>query len=111
MGDAKTSGFLPPYLRSNAVVRAIQDTYSSFSERRGALGLPNPGSTENVAREVQKDVLLNNFMFTGLRADLNRPLSVSPLFQYTHAFAMGSQGFPPYGFSAIYGTQGVCEDC
>ncbi len=107
MGDVKTSEFLPPYLRSNAVVRALRDTYASFSERREALGLSNPGSVENVAREVQKDVFLTNLMFTGLRADLNRPLSVSPMFQYNHAFAMGSQGLPPYAFSAIYGTQGV----
>lgn len=107
MGDAKMSTFLPPYLQSNAVARALRDAYTSFSERREALGLSNPGSVENIAREVQKDVFLTNSMFTGLRADLNRPLSVSPLFQYSHAFAMGSQGLPPYGFSAIYGTQGV----
>ncbi len=107
MADVKTSDFLPPYLRSNAVVRAFRDTYNSFSERRELLGLSNPGSVENIAREVQKDVFLTNSMFTGLRADLNRPLSVSPLFQYNHAFAMGSQGLPPYAFSAIYGTQGV----
>ena len=107
MGEVKTSVLLPPYLQSNVVVRAFQDTYAAFSERRAALGLSNPGSVENVAREVQKDVFLTNYMFAGLRADLNRPLSVSPLFQYAHAFAMGSQGLPPYGFSAIYGTQGV----
>lgn len=107
MGDVKTSDFLPPFLQSNAVVRALQDTYNSFSERRAALGLSNPGSVDNIAREVQKDVFLSNFMFTGLRADINRPLSVSPLFQYNHAFAMGSQGLPPYAFSALYGTQGV----
>ena len=111
MGDAKTSAFLPPYLQNNAVLKALQETFISFSERRAALGLSNPGSVENVAREVQKDVFLNNLMFTGLRADLNRPLSVSPLFQYAHAFAMGSQqGLPPYGFSAIYGTQGVGDN-
>ena len=107
MVDAKTSTFLHPYLQNNAVVRALQHTQTSISELRAALGLPNPGSVENVAREVQKDVFVTNFMFTGLRADLNRPLSVSPLFQYAHAFALGSQGLPPYNFSAIYGTQGV----
>jgi len=107
MGDAKMETFLPPYIQSNALVRALKDIYTSFSDRREALDLSNPGSVENIAREVQKDVFLTNSMFTGLRADLNRPLSVSPLFQYTHTFAMGSQGSPPYGFSAIYGTQKV----
>lgn len=109
MGDAKMEAFLPPYIQDNALLRALRDTYTSFSDRREALGLSNPGSVENIAREVQKDVFLNNFMFTGLRADLSRPLSVSPLFQYTHSFAMGSQGSPPYGFSALYGTQKVCD--
>lgn len=104
MGDEKMETFLPPYLQSNAVVRALSDTYTYFSEKRQSLGLSNPGTVENVNREVQRDVFLNNFMFSGLRADINRPLSVSPLFQYSHSFAMGSQGLPPYGFSAIYGS-------
>lgn len=99
--------FLPPYMEGNAVVRAIRDTWISFSERREALGLANPGTVENIAREVQKDVFLTNYMFTGLRADWTRPLSVSPLFQYTHSLAMGSPGTPPYGFSTIFGTPKV----
>lgn len=107
MGDVKTSTFLPPYIQNSTITRAFRDTYNSFSARREALGLSNPGTVENIAREVQKDVFLTNFMFTGLRGDINRPLSVSPLFQYSHALAMGAQGIPPYGFSAIYGTQGV----
>ena len=109
MGDVKMETFLPPYLRNNTLVKALRDTYTSFSERRQALGLSNPGTVENVNREVTKDVFLNNFMFSGLRADINRPLSVSPLFQYSHSFAMGSQGLPPYGFSAIYGSPSVCN--
>ena len=107
MGDVKTSELLPPYLHDNTLVRALRRTYDSFSQRRESLGLSNPGTVENIAREVQKDVFLTNFMFTGLRGDFNRPLSVAPLFQYSHAFAIGSQGLPPYGFSALYGTQGV----
>ena len=107
MADAKMEDFLPSYIESNAVVRAIRETWTSFSERREALGLSNPGTVENIAREVQKDVFLTNYMFTGLRADWTRPLSVSPLFQYTHSFAMGSPGIPPYGFSTIFGTPKV----
>ena len=99
--------YLPPYLQRNAVVSAIRDLWSSFSERREALGLSNPGTVENIAREVQKDVFLANYMFTGLRADWTRPLGVIPLFQYTHSFAMGSPGFPPYGFSTILGNAKV----
>ena len=111
MGDVKPEAFLPPHFESNAVVRALRATYNSLSEKREALGLSSPGSVENIAREVQKDVLLTNFMFTGLRADFSKPLSVSPMFQYSHTFAMGSQGLPPYGFSAIYGTRKVQHLC
>ena len=93
--------------KENTVVAALRDTFLSFSERRAALGLPNPGTVDNIAREVQKDVFLTNFMFTGLRADLTKVLSVSPLFHISHAFAMGSQGQPPYAFAAMYGTPKV----
>ena len=99
--------FLPPMLQDNSLVRVLRNAYTSFSERRASLGLSNPGTVESIAREVQKDVFLSNAMFTGLRADFTRPMSIKPLFQYSHAFAMGSQGIPPYNFSALYGTRKV----
>lgn len=96
------------YNRENAMMTSLRNTYLAFSERREALGLSNPGTVDNVAREVQKDVFLKNFMFTGLRADLTKPFSVQPLFQVSHAFAMGSQeGLPPYTFATLYGTPKV----
>ncbi|KAL9640501.1 MAG: hypothetical protein Q9164_000251 [Protoblastenia rupestris] len=107
MGDAKMETFLPPYLENNGLVKILRDSYDSFSQRRDALGLSNPGSVENISREVQKDVFLTRSMFTGLRADFSRPLSMMPLFQYSHAFALGSQGIPPYGFTALLGTSRV----
>ena len=107
MGDAKMETFLPPTLQDSSLVRVIRNAYDSFLDRRASLGLSNPGTVENIAREVQKDVFLSNGMFTGLRADFTRPMSMKPLFQYAHAFAMGSQGIPPYNFSALYGTQKV----
>lgn len=94
----------------NALVTTLRDTYLSFSERREALGLSNPGTVENIAREVQKDVFLNNYTFTGLRADLTKAFSASPLFQISHAFSMGSQSLPPYTFAALYGTSNVSLD-
>ena len=111
MGTANVEDYLPPYLQGNAVVSTIREIWNSFSERREALGLSNPGTVENIAREVQKDVFLSNYMFTGLRADWNRPLGVMPLFQYTHSFAMGSPGLPPYGFSTIFGNTKVHPPC
>jgi hypothetical protein len=95
------------FLYSNSVTAALLDNYRSFSERRGALRLPNPGTVDNIAREVQRDVFLTNYTFTGLRADLTKAFSISPLFQVSHAFSMGSQGLPPYTFAALFGTNKV----
>ncbi|MCJ1395244.1 translocase of outer mitochondrial membrane [Xylographa bjoerkii] len=96
------------FLQDSAMMTAIRDTYIAFSERREALGLSNPGTVDNIAREVQKDVFLKNYMFTGLRADLTKPFSISPVFHVSHAFAMGSQeGLPPYTFATLYGTPKV----
>lgn len=108
MADVEAS-ISPAFVEENAFISAIRRTYVSLSERRDALGLSNPGTVENIAREVQKDVFLNNYMFTGLRADLTKPFSVSPLFHVSHAFSMGSQGLPPYTFAALYGTPKVRE--
>jgi mitochondrial import receptor subunit TOM40 len=98
----------PSFLTDNSVTAVIKDAYTSFSERRAALGLPNPGTVDNIAREVQKEVLLSNFMFSGLRADLTKVFGMSPLFRVSHAFSMGSSGnLPPYAFSAMYGSPKV----
>lgn len=107
MSDEKLVPSSSGFFQDNAIFTVLRDTYSSFSERRKALGLPNPGTVENIAREVQKDVFLTNSMFTGLRADLTKPSSINPLFQVSHGFAMGSQGLPPYTFVALYGTSKV----
>jgi mitochondrial import receptor subunit TOM40 len=95
------------FIYNNALTAALADTYTAFSERREALGLSNPGTVDNIAREVQRDVFLNNYTFSGLRADLTKSFSLAPFFQVSHAFAMGSQGLPPYTFAALFGTNKV----
>ncbi len=87
----------------NPLANAIGDAINSFSERRAKLNLPNPGTIENLAKEVQRDVFLNNYMFTGMRADLTKIFSMAPLFQVSHQFAMGER-INPYTFAAMYGT-------
>ncbi|KAI9697918.1 MAG: translocase of outer mitochondrial membrane [Candelina mexicana] len=105
MTDEKESalGFLP----ENAVLSLLRDTYLAFSDRRDSLGLPNPGTVDNIAREVQKEVLLNNYAFSGLRADLTKAFSVTPLFQVSHSFSMSAGGIPPYAFAVLYGSPKV----
>ncbi|KAH8664081.1 mitochondrial import receptor subunit tom-40 [Xylariales sp. PMI_506] len=93
-------------LFENPIARGISNVYQSFSDRRATLGLSNPGTVENVAREVQRDVFLTNYMHTGLRADLTKAFSISPLFQVSHQFAMGER-LQPYAFAALYGTSNV----
>lgn len=51
---------------------------------------------------------LNNYIFDGARADLTKSLSMNPLYQVTHSFALGSQTLPSsYNFGAIFANQKV----
>ncbi|KAK4142279.1 eukaryotic porin/Tom40 [Dichotomopilus funicola] len=94
------------FLHKNPVYSGLSDVYNAFQERRAKLGLSNPGQVENIAKEVQRDVLTTNLMFSGLRADLTKAFSFSPLFQVSHQFAMGER-LSPYTFAALYGTSKV----
>lgn len=85
----------------------LQDVYAAFQERRQALGLSNPGTVENIAREVQRDVFLSNQSFSGLRAELSKSFSAAPLFQVAHSLSMGSQLQPPYSYMVLYGSPKV----
>lgn len=107
MSDEKLIHSSLSFIKNNAIFATIQKLTIPFFEWRDSLNLQNPGTVDNIAREVQRDVFLTNSMFTGLRADLTKPSSVDPLFQVSHGFAMGSQGLPPYTFIALYGTSKV----
>lgn len=107
MDDGKLASIPTGLINDNALASAVRNTYLSFLERRDALGLSNPGTFENINREVSRDVLLTNFMFTGLRAEWNKPISNSPIFQLSHQLSMGAQGMSPYTFSALYGSSKV----
>jgi len=103
MADSNSLAFLS----DNPISIALASLQGSFRERRQALGLKNPGTVENVSREVLKDVFLNNHTFSGMRADLMKSFSMNPVFQISHAFTMGAQGIPPYTFAAVFGNNKV----
>ncbi|CRK39834.1 hypothetical protein BN1723_015577 [Verticillium longisporum] len=103
---ASTIDSLRTFLTTNPVADAVSDAVNSFSSRRAKLGLSNPGTVESLSKEVTRDVFLNNYMFTGLRADVTKAFSISPLFQVSHAFAMGER-LNPYTFAGLYGTSKV----
>jgi mitochondrial import receptor subunit TOM40 len=103
---AAVADSLRTVLFANPIAVTIGDAINSFSERRAKLGLSNPGTIETLAKEVQRDVFLNNHMFTGIRADLTKVFSMAPLFQVSHQFAMGER-INPYTFAAMYGTSKV----
>jgi mitochondrial import receptor subunit TOM40 len=107
MSDTEKPQVALDFFRSNAVVQRIAQLYVGFHERREALGLSNPGSFDNIAEEVERDVFLNNYTFTGLRAEITKAFSVAPLFRISHALSMGSQALAPYQFSALYGSPKV----
>lgn len=89
---------------SNPVFSYLNDVYIAISEHRKSLGLVNPGTIENLNKEVSRDVFLNQYFFTGLRADLNKAFSMLPAFQTSHTLSIGSNVLPPYAFSALYAS-------
>jgi len=83
-------------------LNSFTNVYNRFSQWRSDLGLPNPGTVENLQKEV-KTTHLANYAFDGGRADLTKTLSMTPAFQVTHSFALGSQTAPPsYNFGAVF---------
>jgi len=81
--------------------------YNRFYQWRASLSLPNPGTVENLQKEV-KNTHLTNFFFDGARADITKGLSMSPAFQTTHSFTLGSQtSSPSYNFGTVFATQNV----
>ncbi|CAH6718910.1 mitochondrial import receptor subunit Tom40p [[Candida] jaroonii] len=90
----------PP--KSNPFFQYLNDVYTTISEHRSNLNLENPGTIENLNKEVSRDVFLNQYFFTGLKADLSKVFSMSPAFQTSHSLSMGSQVLPPYAFGAVY---------
>jgi mitochondrial import receptor subunit TOM40 len=103
---SELSSALCSTLFENPIGRSISSAYQAFSDRRAKLGLSNPGTVENVSREVQRDVFLTNLMHSGLRADITKAMSMSPMFQVSHQFAMGDR-LQPFAFAALYGTNNV----
>lgn len=88
----------------NPVFSYLNDVYTTISEHRQLLGLINPGTIENINKEVSRDVFLNQYFFTGLRADLNKAFSMAPAFQTSHTLSVGSNVLPAYAFLALYAT-------
>ncbi|KAF9434070.1 translocase of outer mitochondrial membrane [Entomortierella beljakovae] len=78
----------------------VKDTFAKLNKFRDDLNLPHPGSFEGVNREV-KNTFLTNHVFDGARCDITKVLT--PNFQVTHSFAMGSSTGPStYNFGTAF---------
>ncbi|WBW72939.1 mitochondrial TOM complex subunit Tom40 [Schizosaccharomyces osmophilus] len=88
-------------------VSSIGRVGDKIDSYKSSLNLSNPGTTENLSKEVSKDLLLSNYAFTGIRADVTKGFSTNPWFTVSHAFALGSQMLPPYSFSTMFGGEPV----
>jgi len=107
---ASTLESMKSFFFTNPVVVAFADAMNSFSERRAKLGLPNPGTVENLAREVQNNTLIQpGYMFSGVKGEITKIFSTSPYFQVSHQFSMEERN-SPYTFSTLYGTNKVRRD-
>ncbi|KAG0224851.1 eukaryotic porin/Tom40 [Mortierella sp. GBAus27b] len=74
--------------------------FARVHQFREDLNLPNPGTYEGVHREV-KHTFLNNHVFDGARCDITKALT--PNFQVTHSFGMGSSSAPSsYNFGTAF---------
>ncbi|KAH7914702.1 eukaryotic porin-domain-containing protein [Hygrophoropsis aurantiaca] len=106
--DPSPSSFSPsPQKSSTPGVAPFTNIFGRFSQWRKSLDLPNPGSVENLQKEV-KTTHLTNFIFDGARADLTKSLSLNPAFQVTHSFALGSQTTAPsYNFGAVFANANI----
>lgn len=87
---------------SNPISSFVLDAYSQLHSHRQSLSLINPGTVENLNKEVSRDVFLSQYFFTGLRGDLNKAFSLNPAFQTSHTFSIGSTTLPNYAFSALF---------
>lgn len=92
---------------SNPLFSYINDTYISIAEHRKSLGLINPGTVEGLNKEVSRDVFLNNYFFTGLRADFNKTFAMDPAFQTAHTLSIGSPVLLPYTFTVLYASSNM----
>ena len=105
--SSSSSTFLPSFNIPNIVPKSFHPYTDQFSEWRHRLGLQNPGTMEGLHKEVQRDVFLTNFAFSGMKADLGRSFCANPLFQVQHSFSAGSSQVAPWSFLSMYATDNV----
>lgn len=94
-----------PGIWTNPLFSYINKAYTSIQKRRSSLGLTNPGTAENVNREVARDVCLTPFFYSGLRADVSKSFSLQPAFQVSHALSLGSPVLPSYAFAVAFANE------
>ena len=92
---------------SNPIFSYLNSVYTNVHAHRKSLALVNPGTIENLNKEVSRDVLVNQYFFTGLRADLNKAFALNPAFQTSHTLSLGSANLPSYAFSALFANDNM----
>ncbi|CEP61154.1 TOM complex pore protein TOM40 LALA0_S02e07932g [Lachancea lanzarotensis] len=92
---------------SNPIFSYLNNVYNNIHSHRQSLSLTNPGTIENLNKEVSRDVLVGQYFFTGLRADLNKAFSMNPAFQTSHTLSLGSANLPSYAFSALFANDNM----
>ncbi|KAG7879950.1 hypothetical protein KL905_001443 [Ogataea polymorpha] len=89
---------------SNPMFTFVNNVARSIQQHRQSLDLINPGTMENINKEVAKDVFLNQMQFSGLRADISKTFAMNPIFQVSHGLSIGGQ-LPAYSFTAMVGNE------
>ncbi|ODV83516.1 hypothetical protein CANARDRAFT_29955 [[Candida] arabinofermentans NRRL YB-2248] len=89
---------------SNPIFSFVNNVQNSIINHRNSLDLINPGTFENINKEVSRDVFLNQLQFKGLRADISKTFSMKPIFQISHGLSIGGQS-APYSFTSMFGSE------
>jgi mitochondrial import receptor subunit TOM40 len=85
------------------VAAPIAGTFERFHNWKEYMGLSQPGTVENLTRDVT-NTHMSNYFFEGARADLSKVVSPNPAFQITHSFTLGAQK-SSYMLGALFADQ------
>lgn len=79
----------------------VTGPFKKMVQWKESLNLPSPNCTFEQMHRESRNVSPSNFLFDGAKADISKGLS--PTFQVSHSFSMGSSTSPPnYSFGGVF---------
>lgn len=83
------------------ITSLVVGPFKKLLEWKEGLNLPSPNCTFEQMHRESRNISPSNFLFDGAKADISKGLS--PTFQVSHSFSMGSSTSPPnYSFGGVF---------